>query len=279
VVEGTEPAAQMLTVLRMLPTAASLATAERPNVLVLMGREARKPNAVVIVELWEVDDKQEEVRVELALTHPTPIVPFSMIVEQMVGVGRVVMLVEDPAMETLAVEQNIILEEEGGRELEEAGGKLEGTIMEMEDGKMIQGQVEETLEVTAMMEEEGKLEGTIMEMEDGKLIQGLVEEQFRVLVAALLIVLTMLQCAPNGATVKRLAIMVEEEEVLVLENQRDLVVTPLIVPTLLQCVLSGATVKRLDTFQEEQLGEEMEENVLEEDVFGEGRGGRINKLY
>merc|ERR1719290_473120 len=106
----------MLTVLRMLPTAANLATAERPNALVLMGKEERKPTAVVIGELWEVEAKQEEVL----------IVPFSMIVEQMVGVGRRV-VVEDPAMETLAVEQNIMMEE--GRALEEAGGKLEKTVM------------------------------------------------------------------------------------------------------------------------------------------------------
>merc|ERR1719402_1486356 len=128
-----------------------------------------------------------------------------------------------------------------------------------------------------MMKEEGKLEETIMGPEDGKLIQVLVEEHSRVLVAALLIVLIMLQCAPSGATVRRLAIMVEEEEDLVLENQRDLVVTPLIVPTLLQCVPSGVTAKRLDTSQEDHLGKEMEKTVLEEDVFGEGKGGRTNK--
>merc|ERR1719402_2034309 len=197
-----------------------------------------------------------------------------MIVEQMVGVGRRV-LVEDRAMETLALEQNIMMEEEEGRALEDAGGKLEKTVMETDDGKLIQGLVEETLVVTTMMKEEGKLEETIMGPEDGKLIQVLVEEQSRVLVAALLIVLIMLQSAPSGATVRRLAIMVEED--LVLENQRDLVVTPLIVPTLLQCVLSGVTAKRQDTSQEDHLGEEMEETVMEEDVFGEGKGGRTNK--
>merc|ERR1719402_1070769 len=158
-----------------------------------------------------------------------------MIVEQMVGVGRRV-LVEDRAMETLALEQNIMMEEEEGRALEEAGGKLEKTVMETEDGKLIQGLVEETLVVTTMMEEEGKLEETIMGPEDGKLIQVLVEEQSRVLVAALLVV-----------------------------------------PIMLQCVLSGVTAKRLDTSQEDHLGEEMEKTVLEEDVFGEGKGGRTNK--